>query len=133
MGRVKALKSTMSEAVTQAQLSSIEKVFDKLFAKVGINLEFTKHFFDRVNDPRNQPELTIEDLIEIFGDAYKKYGKKIADLGNDAQAVLKDIETDVNVPFVLVYNKAKQQLDMFNKTIMRKAHFTTGTSTVFKV
>ena len=36
--------------VTKSDLSQIEKYADRLFAKVGIDVEFTRHFVDRVND-----------------------------------------------------------------------------------
>lgn len=123
---IKRAERALSEAVTQDQLNRIEAAFDKLFAKVGINIEFTRHFIDRVNDPRNNPDITVEDLVGIFGDTFKKHGKNIPKLGKDAQAVLKDIETDVNIPFVLVYNPRSQGFDMISKTIMRKRNFTTS-------
>jgi hypothetical protein len=131
MGRasniIKRSLKALSENVSKSQLDKIEAAFDKLFAKVGINIEFTKHFIDRVNDSRNVPEISIEDLVEIFGDTYKKYGKEITKLGPDAEAVLRDIETDVNIPFVLVYNSRYKQFDMVSKTIMRKANFASST------
>lgn len=124
---IKKASRALSESVSLSQLKQIETIFDKLFAKVGINIEFSKHFIDRLNDLRNTPEITVEDLIEIYGDAYKKHGEKIAKLGADTQAVLRDIETDVNIPFVLVYNSRTKQLDMIGKTIMRKQGFTSPT------
>lgn len=124
---IKRAERALSENVSQDQLNKIEKAFDKLFATVGINVEFTKHFIDRVNDTRNVPEITVDDLIEIFGDAYKKHGKAIPKLGKDAQAVLRDIETDVNIPFVLVWNSRTQEFDMVSKTIMRKRNFQSST------
>lgn len=125
MGKVAELKAILAEQVTQTQLDKIEAAFDKLFAKIGMNVEFSKHFIDRINDMRNVPEISVDDIIDIFGSAYKKYGRKIAELGADAQAVLKDMETDINIPFVLVHNPKTQQLDMVSKTIMRKHNFHT--------
>lgn len=131
MSRIKAIikksERSLSENVSKDQLDKIEAAFDKLFAKVGINVDFTRHFIDRVNDPRNTPEITIEDLIEIFGETYRKHGKVIPKLGNDAQAVLRDMETDVNIPFVLVWNARTKQFDMVSKTIMRKRNFSSST------
>ena len=36
--------------ITKSDLDAIEKYADKIFAKVGIDIEFTRHFLDRVND-----------------------------------------------------------------------------------
>ena len=42
--------------ITKTDLDQIEKYADKLFAKVGIDVEFTRHFLDRVNDERNRKQ-----------------------------------------------------------------------------
>jgi hypothetical protein len=42
----------------------------------------------------------------------------------DAQAVIHDMETDVNMPFVL--NLRKGMLDLVAKTVMRKKDFKTS-------
>lgn len=44
-------------------------------------------------------------------------------LGPDAQAVMKDLETDINIPFVLNWNG--EELELVAKTVMRKKNFTT--------
>lgn len=110
--------------LTKSELDAIEKYADKLFAKVGIDVEFTRHFLDRVNDERNRKQITQSELIRLFKQAHKKHGKAIAKLGNDAQAVLNDIKTNINMPFVLVWNG--KELEMVAKTVMRKKNF--GTS-----
>ena len=45
--------------ITKTDLDQIEKYADKLFAKVGIDVEFTRHFLDRVNDERNRKQTSI--------------------------------------------------------------------------
>ena len=44
----------ISEDVSRSDLDQIERYADKLFAAVGIDVEFTRHFLDRVNDERNK-------------------------------------------------------------------------------
>ena len=96
---------------------------DRLYKAVGIDVEFTRHFLDRVNDARNQKQITVSELIRMFKQSFKKYGKKIAQLGPDAEAVLNDTQTDVNMPFVLNWNG--KELDLVAKTVMRKKNFST--------
>ena len=36
----------VDKEITQGDLSQLERFADKLFAKVGIDIEFTKHFLD---------------------------------------------------------------------------------------
>lgn len=115
----------MDQPVTQIQLDALEKALDKVFAQVGIDVEFTRHFLDRVNDERNVRQITIQELAILFKKEFQKYAKPIAQLGPDAQAVLKDLSSDINVPFALVWDSANQELDLIAKTVMRKKDFKT--------
>ncbi|MDA8977427.1 hypothetical protein N9F71_00235 [bacterium] len=109
--------------ITQADLDAVEKYADRVFAKVGIDVEFTRHFLDRANDARNKKDITSAELIRLFKKTFKKHGKAIPKLGPDAEAVLKDMQTDINVPFVL--NLRRGELELVAKTVMRKKNFKT--------
>ena len=67
---MKKFKEYISEEITKNDLNQIEKYADKLFAAVGFDVEFTRHFLDRVNDARN---------IKL-NDHYKKMVLKILKL-----------------------------------------------------
>ena len=110
--------------ITKSDLNQIERYADRLFAAVGIDVEFTRHFLDRVNDARNKAQITSAELIRLFKQSFKKYGKKIAQLGPDAQAVINDMKTDINMPFVL--NLKGNELELVAKTVMRKKDFRTS-------
>ena len=110
--------------ITRSDLNQIEKYADRLFAAVGIDVEFTRHFMDRVNDTRNKAQITSSELIRLFKQSFKRYGKKIAQLGPDAQAVINDMKTDINIPFVL--NLKGNELELVAKTVMRKKDFRTS-------
>ena len=114
----------LTERVSKSDLDQIEKYADRLFAAVKIDVEFTKHFLDRVNDERNKKPINTAELIRLFRLTYKKYGKKIAKMNPDAEAVITDMETDVNMPFVLNLDK-NGMLDLVAKTVMRKKDFKT--------
>jgi len=124
--------SSFNTYVTSAQLDSLEKELDSLFSNAGIDIEFTKHFLDRINDPRNKKSITIEELRHIFKDVYSKYKDAINDAHIDFEAVIKSISTDINIPFALEWDKENQELDLVSKTIMRKKDFKT-TNPVLKV
>ena len=119
------LKGSIREDVTKSELDQIEKYADKLFAAVGIDVEFTRHFLDRVNDERNKKPINTAELVRLFRLTYKKYGKKIPKMGPDAQAVIHDMETDINMPFVLNIDRSGM-LDLVAKTVMRKKDFKTS-------
>ena len=115
----------IKEDVSKGELDQVEKYADKLFAAVGIDVEFTRHFLDRVNDERNKKPINTAELIRLFRLTYKKHGKKIPKMGPDAQAVVRDMETDINMPFVLNVDKSGM-LDLVAKTVMRKKDFKTS-------
>jgi hypothetical protein len=111
--------------VTSKQLKSLEVVLDKVFAKIGMDVEFTKHFKQRINDPRNKEQITVKELAILFKKEYIRWGKKIAQMGPDAEAVMKDLSSDINVPFKLEWNNQTKELELVAKTIMRKKNFST--------
>ncbi len=110
--------------ITDKDLQQLETYADRLFASLGIDVEFSKHFKDRINDPRNTKPITMAELTRLFKQIYKQHGKPIAQLGPDAEAVMKDMRTDVNVPFALHWDG--KELDLVAKTIMRKPNFATS-------
>ena len=116
--------ATGDAKISKSDLDNVEKYADRLYKSVGIDVEFTRHFLDRVNDARNKKQITVAELIRMFKQSYKRYGKKIAALGPDAEAVLNDMQTDVNMPFVLKWDG--KELDLVAKTAMRKPNFATS-------
>lgn len=119
------LESHDQRGITQAELQQIEAYADRLFAKVDIDVEFTSHFVERVNDERNVKPITPAELTRLFKQSYKRYGKKIPKLGPGAEAVLHDMRTDVNMPFILKWDPRTKMLDLVAKTVMRKKNFST--------
>lgn len=111
--------------VTQADIDELEKFADKIFGKVGIDVNFTRHFLDRVNDERNGKPISMSELTRLFKQEQKRWGKKIAQLGPDEEAVMKDLQTDINLPFALRWDDKNNELDLIAKTVMRKKNFRT--------
>jgi len=118
------INEIITETVTGSELQNIEKFADALWGKVGIDIEFTRHFFDRINDTRNGKPISSAELIRLFKKAYQKYGKQLGNTTN-IEAVIKDALTKINLPFVLkdIGNNEKQ---LVAKTVMRKNDFKTS-------
>ena len=112
-------------AVTSVDIQQLEQFADRIFANVGIDVEFTKHFKDRVNSERNAKPIVPAELTRLFKQERKRYGKPIAQMGPDSEAVMRDLQTDINVPFALTYDKDNDELDLIAKTVMRKKDFST--------
>ena len=118
-------KLRYDETITTVDLQQLETFADKLFAKVGIDVEFTRHFLDRVNDERNKKPITMAELTRLFKQEFKRWAKPIAQMGPGQEAVMKDLQTDINLPFALQYDKDNNELDLIAKTVMRKKDFKT--------
>ena len=104
-------------------INQIEAFADRVFAKVGIDVNFTRHFIDRLRT--RDAMITSAELIRLFKQEAKRWGKPIAQMGPEAQGVMKDLKTDVNVPFVLQWDDTNQELDLIAKTVMKKPNFHT--------
>ena len=117
----------ISEDVDQKQLNDLEKFGDRLLKKFNIDIEFTRHFADRMNDTRNSPAIKVTELQRLFKKIAKNKGKGVKKHG-DAEAVLKDMQSDLNLPVVVNYKDG--EFEMVNKTIMRKKNFKTTSPVV---
>ena len=113
----------LNESLSKKVLHDLEKFADRLFSKLNIDIAFTKHFKDRINDERNEPEIKASEMVAFFKKAFKKHGKTIRDLGDKAQALLVDLQKELNIPFVLKWDKENNEFDLIAKTIMRKKDF----------
>ena len=121
---MKDFKEFISEALSKKDLDEVERAADKLFAKVGIDVVFSSHFIKRVNDIRNKNRpISGAELVRIFKLTYKKYGKKIPELGEEGESVLFDINSNLNIPFILHWDEKNQEFDMVSKTVMRTPNF----------
>ena len=115
----KAFKD-MYEEVSQKELNDLEKFADRLLNKFDVDIEFTRHFADRMNDKRNKPAIDVEELKSLFKKMADNKGKKIKKHGN-SEAILKDMQSDLNLPVVI--NWKNGEFEVVNKTIMRKKAF----------
>jgi hypothetical protein len=125
----KSFKQMFGEEVTQKQITDLEKFADRLLAKFDIDVEFTRHFADRMNDARNNPSISVAELQRFFKKVAKEKGKNIKANVN-AEVVLKDIQSDLNLPVAIKLDRKNDEIDVVNKTIMRKKDFKTSNKTV---
>lgn len=117
----------LNERVTKSQLDAIEAYADKLFAVYNIDIELTRHFHDRVNDMRNNPDIQANELVDLFKGMFTKHGQKISTMKPGIEAVVTDLNSDINVPFLFKWDKRNKEYDIILKTVMRKKNFQTRT------
>lgn len=117
--------------VTREQMKAFETFVDRMFAKFKIDFDFTKHFRERMSDERNRPCIDIKELGAMIQKIYKRKenGKDIIAKHKDAEIVIKDIQSDLNMPVAIEYDRRNDEFRVAAKTIMRKKNFTTPNPT----
>ena len=108
-------ESTINE-IPMGDLQKIDQFADKKLNPVDVVLT-DKHFFDRLNDPRNGKEISQAELIGFFKRLSKKRKEFVEFLNQYNSLVAVDDRTNINIPFMKQANKA------IAKTIMRKKDF----------
>ena len=86
----------ISEDVSRSDLDQIERYADKLFDIVGIDVEFTRHFLDRVNDERNKKPINTQNLYVFLSSRIKNMVRRFQKWVQ-MHNVIHDMETDVNI------------------------------------
>lgn len=108
----------IKEDFDQQDVEDLDNLADRELNPIDVDLS-GNHFFDRLNDPRNRPEidyLELEDFFTKLGDNRDEF---IDFLNKYKSVVATDTETNINIPFMKMANKA------IAKTIMRKRNFKT--------
>lgn len=110
--------------ITREQLFKLESLLNRLFNQIGIDVVLTTtHFIARANQIRGDGPIYLQDIRDLFQKAYTKYNKKIVQYGKGFEAVLRDIQTNLNVPFILDWDRETGRLDIIAKTAMKKRDF----------
>lgn len=117
-------KTYLEEKVTRQQISALEKFADRLLDKFDVDVDFSRHFVDRLNDPRNNPKIDVKELMMLFIKIANKQAAQIKK-NKGAEVVIKDLQSDLNLPVVIKFNRNKGEFEVINKTIMRKKDFKT--------
>jgi len=102
----------------KVDLDKVERYAD--FQMDPTDVEFSRHFFDRLTRiEHNDDEITDDDLMGFFK-RLAKHKKKFQDfIDRYDQFIVKDRETQINIPF-------QKRIDqIIAKTIMRKKDFKT--------
>ena len=113
--------TTIREPLSEIPMGDLQKIDTYADSKMGVDVVLTgKHFFDRLNDPRNEKEISEAELIGFFKRLSKNKKKFIEFLEKYKQIVATDNRTNINIPFMKSANK------IIAKTVMRKDGFKTS-------
>ena len=125
--------------ITQGDLNKLENTLDQYFInqrsasnKTPIDINFSYHFLQRVNDERNKKQISIKELINLFAKEYKQWSDDIAQLGansmksdttDDAYGNMRDHSSDINILFGLTWDRHNNEWDLSPITTMRKKNW----------
>ena len=110
--------------ITRDELKQIEPIIDRFFKKYGIDVDFQgkfTHFIERLNDPRNEGTIRLDDLENLFRDLSDEYGQEIVRQvqQNKPTAITSDYQFDVpiHMPFQLEFDRQNGQIKLIPRTI----------------
>lgn len=118
--------------ISSSEMKRLEDLLDGLFERLDIDIAFTKHFKERINDNRNGKQIGYCEVTAIFAEVYKKFGVKLSKTKREIEEIIKSISTNINIPVVIKYDDRRREVVIVAKTIMRKRDFKSSTS-VLKV
>lgn len=118
-------RTWLVEHLDAQDFRELEAFADDHFNELGLDVVFTRHFKDRVNDARNGADISYEELEDLLLAAFNKAGRTLSRLPEDTEAVLKRLASWLNVPVKIQSDPENQEKDLVLKTIMRKRRFAT--------
>jgi len=129
----------IKEVQSQGEIRGLEAELDNMFKTLGLDVEFTSHFVERLLGREKQ--VTYNEILAAFAKLKKKYKRQLLkakkiDMG---PAALQDLDSDLNVLFAIQPDKKNNEYDLVNITVKRKDpekfHTDTpsGNATPFKV
>jgi hypothetical protein len=115
--------------ITRQELAEIEPVLDGFFREYGIDIDFQgdqTHFLDRLNDPRNEAPIYMDELKDLFHDLSDEYGDQIATQlkkHNNPGAIESNYQFDIpiHMPFMLQWNSREKMIELIPKTIKKQS------------
>lgn len=106
------------ELQSTAEVTELEKQLDKMFASLGIDVEFTRHFIERILG--RERSVSVEDIVRSFDQLKRKYKARLlkAKKTPNYSAVLRDFDQDLNIVFGI--KPGKDGAELVNITIKKK-------------
>lgn len=85
------------ELQSPKEVVQLEQILDKLFASLGLNVEFTRHFTERLLG--RESDVTIREVATSFDKLRKKYKQRLlsAKKKGHYEAILKDFSSELNI------------------------------------
>ena len=111
--------------VTWQDLKRLESMLDALFAQAGLDIAFTKHFWERINGSRGYGgTISIPEIQDAFTKTFRLYADKIRNHQANWRAIILDARKQhLNIPFVLNWDSSQNEMSIVATTAMKKQNF----------
>lgn len=146
---MKSFLQFLSE-MSAKDLKKAETEIDTVYRLGDADVEFTRHFMNRVldhgehgrfeyddNQQARDTDVTPDELIKMFKKFWSEKGKLLAfQMKRDPknfEFVLKDVSTSLNIPIAISYDQGRKIVRLDCKTLMRKNSFKVGNQKVVTV
>ena len=82
-----------------AEVVELEKQLDNLMRPVGLDVEFSRHFVERILG--RERRITIDEVVSAFAKLKAKFKKRLLSAKKKPryEAILKDFSNDLNIVF----------------------------------
>jgi len=106
------------ELKSPPEVIELERQLDKLMYSVGLDVEFSNHFKERLLG--REKMITIEEIVDAFAKLKKRYKRQLLQYKKtpSGRKILKDFDNDLNVIFQIEPGEDMPQL--INITIKKK-------------
>lgn len=118
-------------------ITMLETVLNEKFKKERLRFKMSVHFVrDRMNDPRNNPAITITELRSIFNRLTTIHIGKLLRLKHNDSFNVRCTSSDINIPCVMskkIDGSGQSQKEVIAITVMRKVNFVSKDPVEFRV
>lgn len=108
--------------ISDLEMEEMLNYFNTAWKSYGVQLELGTHFAQRLNDPRNNPPIELNDVVQLLKRLKQNALRAIMNLPNPYHAVMKDPPSNMNLMFLIKGDKGKERT-LILKSIMRKKDF----------
>ena len=113
----RAIQQTLMDLLTEGvDFNELEKTLDDMFDDLDIDINFTKHFRERVLERG----LTEDDIIELMKKIHDKYGDEVADMPKDSNRVFTHITRLVDIASTMGSYGYDGLRDLYLKTAYKR-------------
>ena len=109
------------ELKTQGEITELEQQLDRMFASLGLDVEFSRHFVERLLG--RERKITADEIQSAFEKLKRKYKSKLlkAKKTDAGPGALQDFDSDLNILFAIDPKKDEHgKQDLINITAKHK-------------